>query len=71
MIGFLPFASAENALENMNSITEHEVTDDLRVSVHIVIYLFNLTCVIVFSGVKFAQRKESQASTRSGTDLMI
>eukprot|EP01041_Mallomonas_annulata_P008369 gene8369-17247_t len=30
MIAFHPFDSAENALENMNAITEHELTDDLR-----------------------------------------
>lgn len=28
---FQPFSSAENALLNMNAITEHEMTDDLRV----------------------------------------
>ena len=31
MIGFLPFDTAENALENMNAVTEHEVTPDLKV----------------------------------------
>ena len=31
MIAFHPFDSAENALENINAITEHEVTDDLKV----------------------------------------
>lgn len=31
MIAFLPFDTAENALENMNAITEHEVTNDLKV----------------------------------------
>lgn len=30
MMGFHPFDTAENALENMNAVTEHEVTDDLR-----------------------------------------
>eukprot|EP01038_Epipyxis_sp_PR26KG_P015860 gene15860-21494_t len=30
LIAFHPFDSAENALENINAITEHEVTDDLR-----------------------------------------
>ena len=30
MIGFHPFDTAENALENINAITEHEVTDDLK-----------------------------------------
>jgi nucleolar protein 56 len=32
MVSFYPFESAENALENINAITEHEVTDDLKVS---------------------------------------
>ncbi len=31
MVAFHPFDSAENALENMNAITEHEMTQDLRV----------------------------------------
>lgn len=30
MVGFLPYTSAETALENMNSVTEHEVSDDLK-----------------------------------------
>lgn len=30
MIAFHPFDTAENALENMNAVTEHEVTDDLK-----------------------------------------
>lgn len=30
MVAFLPYSSAENALENMNACTEHEVTDDLK-----------------------------------------
>ncbi len=30
MIGFHPFSSAENALENINSISEHEISADLR-----------------------------------------
>jgi nucleolar protein 56 len=30
LVAFHPFDSAENALENINSISEHEVTDDLR-----------------------------------------
>ncbi len=28
---FQPFLSAENALENINAITEHELTVDLKV----------------------------------------
>jgi hypothetical protein len=32
MVAFLPFDTAENALENMNAITEHEVTSDLKVN---------------------------------------
>lgn len=31
MVGFSPFQTAENALENINAISEHEITDDLRV----------------------------------------
>ena len=31
MTGFSPFDTAELALENINAITEHEVTDDLKV----------------------------------------
>jgi nucleolar protein 56 len=30
MMAFHPFDTAENALENINAITEHEITDDLR-----------------------------------------
>lgn len=30
MTGFVPFETAEHALENINAITEHEVTDDLK-----------------------------------------
>lgn len=30
MTAFHPFDTAENALENINAITEHEMTDDLR-----------------------------------------
>jgi len=30
MTAFHPFETAENALENINAITEHELTDDLR-----------------------------------------
>jgi nucleolar protein 56 len=31
MISFLPFLTAENALENINAISEHELSDELRV----------------------------------------
>jgi nucleolar protein 56 len=31
LIAFHPFDSAENALENINAITEHELLDDLKV----------------------------------------
>ena len=31
MVAFQPFDTAENALMNMNAITEHELTDDLKV----------------------------------------
>ena len=37
MVAFHPFDSAENALENINAITEHEVTDDLRVSLQLTV----------------------------------
>ena len=30
MVAFHPFDTAENALENINAITEHEITDDLK-----------------------------------------
>ena len=30
MTAFHPFDTAENALENINAITEHEMTEDLR-----------------------------------------
>lgn len=30
IVAFHPFETAENALENINAITEHEITDDLR-----------------------------------------
>jgi nucleolar protein 56 len=30
MVAFLPYSTAENALENINKITEHEVSDDLK-----------------------------------------
>lgn len=33
MIAFHPFDSAENALENINAVTEHEMTADLRVMI--------------------------------------
>lgn len=36
MLAFHPFDSAENALENMHALTEHEITEDLRVRVRIV-----------------------------------
>lgn len=32
MISFLPFLTAESALENINAISEHELTDELKVS---------------------------------------
>jgi hypothetical protein len=33
MVAFHPFDSAENALENILAITEHEMTSDLRVRI--------------------------------------
>ena len=32
LLAFLPFVSAEDALENISAITEHQVTEGLRVS---------------------------------------
>jgi hypothetical protein len=32
MVAFHPFDTAENALENMNAVSEHEMTADLRVT---------------------------------------
>lgn len=31
MISFLPFLTAESALENINAISEHELTEELKV----------------------------------------
>lgn len=31
MVAFHPYDTAEDALENMNAITEHELTSDLKV----------------------------------------
>ena len=31
MVAFSPFLTAEDALENINAISEHELSDDLRV----------------------------------------
>ena len=33
MTAFSPFLTAEDALENINAISEHELSDDLRVSI--------------------------------------
>lgn len=32
LVAFQPFMTAEHALENMNAITEHALTDDLKVN---------------------------------------
>ncbi len=32
LLAFQPFTSAEDALENISAVTEHEVTESLRVS---------------------------------------
>jgi nucleolar protein 56 len=32
MVSFLPFLTAESALENINAISEHELTDELKVT---------------------------------------
>jgi nucleolar protein 56 len=39
MIAFHPFDSAENALENILAVTEHEMTADLRVSKKAVLFI--------------------------------
>lgn len=31
LLAFHPFDSAEHALENMNAVSEHQITEDLRV----------------------------------------
>lgn len=33
LVGMHPFKTAENALENINAVSEHEITDDLRVRI--------------------------------------
>lgn len=49
LVAFQPFDSAENALHNINSITEHEITDDLRVSLQIYITTIQLTsCSFIY-----------------------
>ena len=35
MVAFHPFDTAENALENMNAVSEHEMTSDLRVLIQV------------------------------------
>lgn len=40
--GFQPFTTAENALENMNAISEQMVTDDLKVGEHTSIHVNGL-----------------------------
>jgi len=39
MTAFVPFDTAEEALENINAITEHEITDALKVSYHCITFL--------------------------------
>ena len=46
MVGFLPFTTAENALENMNSITEHELSDDLKVLIQIVLLVLFIILIL-------------------------
>jgi hypothetical protein len=52
MIAFHPFDSAENALENINSITEHELTEDLRV-IKFITFNDNLLYILEFSRSEF------------------
>jgi hypothetical protein len=44
MVAFHPFDSAENALENINAVTEHEMTDDLRVRFQIKLAFSIVSC---------------------------
>ncbi len=45
MVAFLPFTTAENALENMNAITEHELSEDLKVPIMIMLpYILYMYC---------------------------
>lgn len=46
--GFQPFTSAENALENVNAISEQMVTDDLKV-----IIVFSITCPLLSTALHF------------------
>ena len=48
MVAFMPFDRAENALENINAVTEHEVTSDLKV--FLLLYIFKF---LEFFGIKF------------------
>jgi nucleolar protein 56 len=38
MISFLPFLTAESALENINAISEHELTEELKVMLHRILF---------------------------------
>jgi len=44
MTAFVPFDTAEEALENINAITEHEITDALKVSNHFITSLSLSLC---------------------------
>ena len=46
--GFQPFTTAENALENMNAVSEHVMTDDLKV---IVWLSYLLSCASILSDI--------------------
>jgi nucleolar protein 56 len=41
LVAFHPFDTAENALENINAITEHELSEDLRVFLQSVPYFLS------------------------------
>ena len=48
--GFQPFTTAENALENVNAISEQMVTDDLKVSGHVSEHKASYCCVLWTAG---------------------
>ena len=52
MISFLPFLTAESALENINAISEHELTEELSVKISSLLLsylLFFLFLIFFFS----------------------
>lgn len=50
MTSFLPFLTAESALENINAITEHELTEELKVnSLSFSSFLLFIFCLFFYS----------------------